>query len=61
MGLTSTGRYVIGAAALLVAGFALGSLSGVQLAVEPALGMLSGAVVLLLLATRQGGRDDGAL
>jgi len=52
--LSPNGRYMVGTVALLVIGFALGSLSGVNLAVEPALAMLGGAATLLLLAARRG-------
>jgi len=55
--LSRTGRAVVGATALLVIGFALGSLAGLELRTEHALGILSGAGVLLLLAARNGHED----
>ena len=54
MDLTPNGRFVVGAAALLVAGFALAGIAGVQLRWEAGLGLLGAAVGLLLVASRRG-------
>lgn len=58
MDLTDNGRWVVGALALIVAGFALGNMSRLQLAPELAASMLGGAAVLLLIASRRG-RNGG--
>jgi hypothetical protein len=51
--LTLAGRVALAALALVVAGFALGSLVGLRLAPEHALAMLSGAGGALILAARR--------
>lgn len=55
--MSEPGRYVVGAVALMAIGFALAALAGIRLGVEPGLGLLGGAVTLLLLATRNGHRE----
>jgi hypothetical protein len=59
MDLTDNGRYVVGAMALLVAGFALGSLSEVRFTTESALAILAGAATMLFLASRRGRNGSG--
>lgn len=56
MQLSDSGRVAIGALALVVAGFALGSL--VAIPTESALALLGGAATLLLLGSRRGRGDD---
>jgi hypothetical protein len=54
MDVTDPGRWVVGALALVVAGFALGSLSRLDLQPDVAIGLLgSAAVVLIASAIRR--------
>ena len=54
MDLTDNGRYAIGAVALLVIGFALGSLTRITFGQEIAVALLGGAAAMLLISARRG-------
>jgi hypothetical protein len=55
--ISDAGRYVIGSLALIVAGFALGSLSRVGVSSDGAIAILGGAATLLVLAGLYRRRD----
>lgn len=54
MDLSEAGRGAVVAAALIVMGFALGTVSRISLTNESALALLGGSATLLLLALRRG-------
>ena len=59
MSLTENGRIAVGSLALIVAGFALGTIDRLAVTTDQALALLAGSATILLIAARRGRNGAG--